>query len=64
MSSDYTQAPETLDKTELIDQHDRLLRLQKSALNAGYDHVAMDVAQRRSDLWEEVKERGIKAKIL
>ena len=55
----YNDDPSSMSDSQLIKQHNELLRLQKQEFQANHDHMAKDMAKRRNKLWKEARKRGI-----
>lgn len=62
--ADYNDDPTDMSDTQLENQHDDLLRLQKQEKQAGHSDMAKRMAKRRNELWKEAKRRGIEEQLL
>jgi len=63
-TADYNDDPTDMSDSQLENQHDDLLRLQKQERSAGHSDMAKRMAERRNELWQEAKRRDIEDRLL
>lgn len=63
-AADYNDDPTDMSDSQLENQHDDLLRLQKQEQSAGHSDMARKMAERRNELWKEAKRRDIEDRLL